>query len=231
VSDGWGNKVKHFRVRHGLSQQRMATIMGVSQRTVSRWERGEDKPSIAQQKHLRDLGWEPPGSLLDRLPMSILNCPAPRALSRTARLQLQMVSIPAIEKRPSIVDWIGKDLVGIATGLLQEMLDDRELQKAISRMEIAGIVTTSGSVLRTSESARVGKFRTAITYFFHERTLYSDAISYPVADDAPCGYVPIPMDATSPGLQRDRRSLESGLETARARLNQIGRAGRKSGKD
>ena len=227
MTDGWGNKVKHFRIRHGLSQQRMATIMGVSQRTVSRWERGEDKPSIAQQKRLRDIGWEPPGSLLDRLPMSILNCPAPRALSRTARLQLQMVSLPAIEKRPSIVEWIGKDLAGIATGLLQEILDDRDLQKAIARMEIAGIVTTSGSVLRTPESARVGKFRTTITYFFHERTLYSDAISYPVADDEPSGYVPIPMDAATPGLMRDRRSLDVGLTTARARLTQIGRTRKK----
>lgn len=204
----------------------MATVMGVSQRTVSRWERGEDKPSIAQQKRLRDIGWEPPGSLLDRLPMSILHCPAPRALSRIPRLQLQMLSLPAIEKRPSIVDWIGKDLAPIATGILQEILDDRDLQKAIARMEIAGLITTTGSVLRTGDTPVHGKFRTTITYFFHERTLYSDAISYPVGDDEPCGYTPIPMDATSIGLQRDRRTVVAGLDGARLRLSEIGRRGR-----
>lgn len=215
MSDGWGNKVKTFRLRHGLSQQRMAAIMGVSQRTVSRWERGEDSPSLAQQKRLRDLGWEPPGTLLDRLPASIVHCPAPRALSRTPRLQLQMLSLPAIEKRPSIVNWIGRDLAPIASGVLQEMLDDRDLQKSIARMEISSVVCITQSVLRTPESTRIGKFRTTITYFFHKRTLYSDAISFPVGGTEPLGYAAIPMDAIAPGPQRDKRSVE--IETGAAR--------------
>jgi transcriptional regulator with XRE-family HTH domain len=192
---GWGEIVKQYRMRHGISQARMAAVMSVSQRTVSRWERGEDNPSISQQKRLRDLGWEPPGSLLRNLAASIAHCPAPRALTRTQRLRLNALSTPALAKRPSISNWIGRDMIEIACGVLQEMLDDRTLQKAIRKKEISAVVTTSRSVLRTVESPGIGAFRTTITYFFYEGTFYSDAISFPAPPDISDGYVPIPMDA------------------------------------
>jgi transcriptional regulator with XRE-family HTH domain len=188
---GWGDIVRGFRLRHGLSQQRMGELMGVSQRTISRWERGEDNPSMQQQKRLRDLGWEPPGSVLRGLAASIVHCPAPRALSCTQRLRLQMLSKPAIQKRPSIVDWIGRDLAPIATGILQEMLDDRCLQKGIASGEIAAVISTTRSVLDTTESAGISTYRTTVSYFFHDGTLYSDAISVPVPEDTKLGYQPV----------------------------------------
>ena len=191
---GWNELVKGFRLRQGLSQHNMAEYFGVSQRTISRWERGEDDPSLAQQRRLRDLGWEPPGSLLRNLAMSIVHCPAPRALTRSDKLQLQVVSAAAVAKRPSIADWIGHDLLGIATGTLRDMLDDRSLQRAIARREIAGVSATTRSVLETTEAVHVSTFSTTIAYFFHDGTRFSDAISLPAAPDAECGYVPIPMD-------------------------------------
>ena len=118
----------------------------------------------------------------------------PRALSRGQNLRLQVVSRPAIEKRPSVVNWIGRDLAKIAAGVLQEMLDDRILQQSIASGEIACVLATTESVLRTPEHPSIGKFQTAITYFFHDGTLYSDAISAPAAADAVCGYRAIPMD-------------------------------------
>ncbi len=194
MSENWHELVKLYRVRHGLTQERVAAVFGVSQRTISRWERGEDKPSLDQQKRLRDLGWEPTGILLRSLAASVRHCPAPRALSRTQSLRLQALSEPAIQKRPSVTEWIGRDLVGIACGVLQEMLDDKPLQKAIANREIASIVTTTRSVLQTVEHPLIGAYQTTITYFFHEGTLYSDAISVPAPADAVCGYRPIPMD-------------------------------------
>lgn len=194
MSEGWGEFVKHYRLRHGLTQERMATVIGVSQRTVSRWERGDDKPSLDLQRKLRDMGWEPPGTLLASLAQSVRHCPFPRALSRTHRLRLQALSDPAIRKRPSVVDWIGRDLAPIACGILEEMLDDRVLQKSIAAREIACILTTTRSVLRTREHRRIGTYRTLITYFFHEGTLYSDAISTPARSDAALGYRAIAMD-------------------------------------
>lgn len=193
MSENWGELVKRYR-RHGLTQERLATVLGVAQRTISRWERGQDRPSLEQQKHLRDLGWEPPGLLLSSLAKSVAHCPAPRALSRTQKLTLQALSRPAIDKRPSVTEWIGRDLAPIACGVLQEILDDRPLQKSIASRDIACLVTTTRSVLQTVEHPLIGTYRTTITYFFHEGTLYSDAIAVPAPADAVLGYTAVAMD-------------------------------------
>jgi transcriptional regulator with XRE-family HTH domain len=194
MSENWRDLVRLYRTRHGLTQERMASMLGVAQRTISRWERGEDMPSLEQQKRLRDLGWEPTGLLLKSLAVAVRHCPAPRALCRTTNLRLQALSGPAIAKRPSVTEWIGRDLAPIACGLLEEMLEDKPLQRAIANGEIAGIVSTTTSVLRTAEHEQIGAYRTTISYFFHEGTLYSDAISVPAAADTPFGYRPVPMD-------------------------------------
>jgi DNA-binding XRE family transcriptional regulator len=195
LSDGWSALIRRYRLRHGLTQGRMASLVGVSQRTISRWERGEDNPNFEWQRRLRDLGWQPPGSLLGSLAASIPHCPFPRALSRTRNLRLQALSLPAIEKRPSVTEWIGRDLALIATGVLQEMLDDKLLQQGIANKEIASVVSTTRSVLRTAEHERIGTYRTVVTYFFHEGTLYSDAVSSPASADAALGYKVVPMDS------------------------------------
>jgi transcriptional regulator with XRE-family HTH domain len=194
VTGEWSRLVKRQRLRLGLTQQRLGKVIGVSQRTVSRWERGEDAPSIEMQQRLRDLGWEPPGVLLASLSRSIAHCPFPRALSRTQRLTLQCLSPAAVRKRPSVTAWIGEDLARIACGVLQEMLDDRALQKAIAAREIACVVSTTRSVLKTAEHARIGVYRTVSTYFFHDGTFYSDAISMPVPNAGTLGYRAIAMD-------------------------------------
>lgn len=194
MSENWGDRVKRYRIRHGLTQERLAVVLGVAQRTISRWERGEDKPSLDQQRQLRDLDWEPTGTLLRSLRHAVAHCPAPRALSRTQNLRLQAVSRPAIIKRPSVTEWIGRDLAGIACGVLAEMLDDRPLQASIGNGEISCILATTRSVLQTAEHPTIGTYRTTIAYFFHEGTLYSDAISVPAPPDTCLGYTAIAMD-------------------------------------
>lgn len=194
MSDDWGKLLKRYRLRHGLTQGRLATVVGVSQRTVSRWERGDDRPSLDLQRRLRDLAWEPPATLLGSIALSVKHCPFPRALSRTQKLRLQALSVPAIAKRPSVVDWVGRDLAPIACGILEEMLDDQALQASIANREIACVLTTTRSVLRTKEHRRIGTYRTVITYFFHEGTLYSDAISMPAPTNSTLGYRAIAMD-------------------------------------
>ncbi len=194
MPENWNEIVKHYRLRHGLSQMDMAKLMRVSQRTISRWERGEDNPGIQYKKHLRDLALEPPEVFLRSLIAAVVNCPVPRALTRTQNLQLIAVSKPALVKRPSIEDWRGKNLVEIASGVLQEMLDDQELQQAISKREVVGVTTVARSVLDTPESPDITTFRTTISYFYHEGTLYSDAISAPVDASETPGYWPFKSD-------------------------------------
>ncbi len=199
MTDNWSEIVKRYRLRHSITQNRLAATLGVSQRTVSRWERGEDRPGLHQQKQLRDLAWEPTNALSLRLFASVANCPAPRALSRIPGLRLMALSPPALKKRPSMKDWIGRDLTQIASGVLADMLDDRVLQRSIANGEIACVLATTRSVLESAESARIGAFQTTISYFFHEGTLYSDAVSMTAPDDAVCGYRAIPMDEAIDG--------------------------------
>ncbi len=60
--EDWGLLVRRFRILHGLTQEHIAEMFGVSQRTVSRWERSENKPSLECRRRLRDLGWELSGA-------------------------------------------------------------------------------------------------------------------------------------------------------------------------
>jgi hypothetical protein len=133
------------------------------------------------------------------MPMSVLatsvrHCPARRALSRTQNLRLQAVSPLAIAKRPSLTEWIGRDLLGIACGILQEMLDDRLLQKGIADGEIACVLATTRSVLTTAEHPRIGAYYTTISYLLHKGTLYSDPISVRAPRSAVLSYQPVAMD-------------------------------------
>ncbi len=194
MDNQWPASIRSFRLRHGFSQQQLAELIGVAQRTVSRWERGDDKPGIPQQIRLRDFGWAPSSTLLRALVATIAYCPVPRALTRSPRLTLQALSAPAIAKRPSVVEWLRRDLAPIANGPLRDMLADAPLQRAITRREIAGVVATTSSVLRTGDAETTESWCTTITYFHDDGALFSDAISFPAPVAGPCGYTPIPMD-------------------------------------
>ncbi|MGI9478769.1 MAG: helix-turn-helix domain-containing protein [Hyphomicrobiaceae bacterium] len=191
--ENWSAMLKSYRRRYGLSQRLLAKMLGVSQRTVSRWERDEDRPNKPTQRRMRDLGLEPPAEVFSNLTASIMHCPAPRALSRKQSLRLLCLSRPAIAKRPSIVNYVGHDLLPLASGVLQEILDDHDLQRDILNREVACVMSTTRSVLRTNESAGIRTYHTTISYFSYEGTLYSDAISVPAPSGAVCGHRPVPV--------------------------------------
>lgn len=213
MQDDWPDRIKQLRMRHALSQARLGAMLGVAQRTISRWERGQDSPGLRHQIRLRDLGWQLPSHLVRQLSAAVYLCPAARALSRTPRLTLQALSQPAIAKRPSIVASVGQDLAALATGVLRDMLDDRGLQRAVQRGEIASVVAVSGSVLRTPESATIGNWHTTIAYYFDDGVLFSDAISVPAAADAPLGFRAIARDDN--GASTPPRDAEAVMHLAR----------------
>lgn len=194
MKNNWPELVKQLRIKFSLSQSMLSEMTGVSQKTISRWERGEVAPSGPVQNQLIEMVRRPTSSLMTSMLNAVKHCPAPRALSRMPNLRLLAVSPPAIEKRPSIVNWIDHDLSSLACGILEEMLDDRQLQRSIALQEVTCVVTTTDSVLKTSEHATIGKFQTTITYFSHDGSLYSDAVSVPAAAAAVRGYRPIAVD-------------------------------------
>ncbi|MFZ1108362.1 MAG: helix-turn-helix transcriptional regulator [Rhodomicrobium sp.] len=193
MSEHWSVTLRQFRLRHGLTQVRMAALIGVPPRAIGRWERAEDEPAPHRQRQIRDLAAKP-DALSCRLLSAISACALPRALTATPNLRLQTLSRPAIDKRPTIVEWIGRDLAPIADGVLAEMLGDSALQRSIAKGEVFCIISATKGVLRTEEQPRIGVYRTTTSYFFHDGTLYNDAISVPAPADTPFGYRVMAMD-------------------------------------
>lgn len=193
-TESWSTLLKRYRLRQGISRVDLAALLGVSQRTLSGWERDEAAPHPRIQRSLRDLTQSPTATLSWQTLASVMRCPLPRALCRTQALRLQVVSPAALAKRPSVADLIGTDLAPLAAGVLAEMLDDMPLQRSIARGEIACVLATTRSVLRTVEHEGVGTYQTTITYFIHDGTLYSDAMSVPAPAGTPLGYRVIAMD-------------------------------------
>lgn len=50
----WASQIKRYRRLKGLTQTTLANCLGVTQATVSRWERGLQDPDISIQHRLRD---------------------------------------------------------------------------------------------------------------------------------------------------------------------------------
>ena len=60
----WSAIIKQIRVTKGLKQQALASLLGVSQSAVSRWENNQDEPNLAAAKQLLAMASPPPvGSL------------------------------------------------------------------------------------------------------------------------------------------------------------------------
>lgn len=206
-----GKFLLHFRLRYGLSQKRMADLLGVAPGRIALWERGLANPGEDISARLIDLMQRLPGELLSALGRSVEGSLLPRALSRSSRLNLQVLSGPAIAKRPDIVDWIDKDLAPIACGVLQSVLLDGALQRAIKNGEISRVVTTTRSVLRTGGAQVIGTFRTTVNYVFHDGVMFSDAMAVPAHDDERLGYTAIPHEELGADLFGDLHLLEAGL--------------------
>jgi len=190
----WSLLIKQYRLQHRLNQQQLGILLGVSQKTVSRWECGEDRPRLDQQRRFRDLAAEPVDAISQILRMSVEHCPAPRALSFYENLRLIAVSRPAIAKRPSIVDWIGRDLLPLACGVLAEMRGDAALQRDIVKGEVLCVSAITKSVLKTPEHERIGTYLTTTSYFWIDGKLFSDAVSVPAPQCSKLGYTALRMD-------------------------------------
>ncbi len=200
-----------FRVRHGLTRTRLARLIGVSSRKLTSLEQGAEPLDPMVRNKLLDLLHRLPEDLLAALSKSVVASTLPRALSRSSRLNLRAVSGPAIRKRPSIVHWIGEDLAPLASGVLEEMMADGELQRAILRREVVSVVTTTKSVLSTAESQAIGTYRTTINYFFHDGMLFSDALGLPVSVEERTGYTALYADELGCDLFGDGDMLMSML--------------------
>ncbi len=72
--------LRRFRREHNLTQQDLAAFLGVSQRTISRWERGEDRPSGEAEARLNLLIGERGADALPAVYEAIRDAVVPIAL-------------------------------------------------------------------------------------------------------------------------------------------------------
>jgi transcriptional regulator with XRE-family HTH domain len=52
MTGGQANRVKALRSSVGLTQEELARLLGVSLRTLSRWEKGETTPTLRNARRL-----------------------------------------------------------------------------------------------------------------------------------------------------------------------------------
>ncbi len=195
----WTELIKQYRFQHGLTQHDVGCLLGVSQKTVSRWENGENRPSIVQQKQFRDLLREPSSRMADALRAAVNYCPVPRTLCVHKDLILLALSPPAIAARPLIVSRIGSSLIPLACGVLADMLDDSELQRSIAKGELACLTAITQNVLREVEQSDVLTTKTTVSFFPVDGTILCDAITMPAPREAKLGYWTTPLDSIVSG--------------------------------
>lgn len=202
-----------------MSQARLAAVLGVPTKRLVEWELDRRQADPRVLGKIIDLTAKVEVDLVNGLTRSVIRSGLPRALCRSEKLTLHALSGPAIGKRPSIVTLIGKDLAPLASDVLEEMMADADLQRAIRRREVVGVVSTTRSVLRTAESETVSTFRTSISYFFCDGERYSDAVAVPVSEDERLGYTPIVPEEMGADLFGDLDALAAGVavQTHRAR--------------
>ena len=189
----------------------MADLCSLQPKRLAAVEREETEPSPELVGRLIDLSHRLPSELVSSLTTSVGRSGLPRALSRSNKLRLEALSGPAIQERPQIVDWIGRDLAPVACGVLRSILEDSALQRAIRKREVASIVTTTRSVLRIEDADEIGTFRTTINYFFHDGVLFSDAIPVPASESERMGFTPLMVDELGDDLFGDHPAFEAGM--------------------
>lgn len=80
IERDWLTDIRRFRRENGLTQHELATFLGVSQKTVSRWERGADQPSLEVRRRLELLLRDSAEGALPAVWETIRNAVVPLAL-------------------------------------------------------------------------------------------------------------------------------------------------------
>jgi transcriptional regulator with XRE-family HTH domain len=109
----YAEKIRQFRVAHGLTQQALADRLGVSFVTVNRWENGQSKPSQlswTQIRQLESIVAEPPSSYGDKEknPPAVLDFTAKpeavKVLAEGERLSFGHLTNPTFATEISSID-------------------------------------------------------------------------------------------------------------------------------
>ena len=109
----WARAIRAFRVQHGMKQIVLATLLGVDQSTISRWERGVDTPSIAMRRRLREYLRQPFPELEARMAEFIRKTPGVLCLATDTDFKLLEINTAhARQVRWERAEWLGRAALG-----------------------------------------------------------------------------------------------------------------------
>ncbi|MBO1306313.1 helix-turn-helix transcriptional regulator [Enterococcus sp. 669A] len=90
-------KLKHYRLKHDLTQKQLASILYVSDKTVSKWERGNGQPDIETLKKIAQLLETTIDDLLnEREPVTYFEYKSPLVIALLPILHIVIPNIPEL---------------------------------------------------------------------------------------------------------------------------------------
>jgi len=168
----WVKKIKDLRHFEGLKQDALAVQLGVSQASVSQWERGVVEPPLSVQEKLRErLAATPAARFLESLRVSVRTSP------NVAGLLIRRNGVPVFElisdSSAILTDFLHSDDVGKPIrGLFGPHADD-QLGQLIEAGLFEGRVESANAVSILRRNGQVGRVVLSLTSF---RVPYGDVV-------------------------------------------------------
>lgn len=181
-----GRKLKDWRRLNNMKQAGLASLLGVSQPTVSRWENGEDLPSPACMCRLRDIL---AGSLRDECALErllIARQTSIRALLDLDGMRLDSVSIGYRQLWPDFSALIGVPLADRLINEARLILDDADLLRDIGAGAVGLVSGVSERHLDIDMDEAI-KHRWHICFRRYGARVYADVVFEPCAAEETAG--------------------------------------------
>lgn len=137
------HQLRYWRSVNGIKQQALAEMLGISQSSVSRWERGIEQPSVAMSKKLRDVVYGGMKSELARQRAITERQPVLAALVDLDGMRLLATSYAFKEAWPEAAGAEGKVFADDLAELTRDLFNDDGFMQAVRHNEIAMVTGIS----------------------------------------------------------------------------------------
>jgi transcriptional regulator with XRE-family HTH domain len=135
----WGQKLRQWRRLNDMKQAGLASLLGVSQPTIARWERGLDQPSTERMHQIRDLM---AGTLRDECALErllIQRQSSIRALIDLDGMRLTTASLGYRQLWPQFATLVGVPMADKVINETRSILDDTDLIRSIQKGSVGMI--------------------------------------------------------------------------------------------
>jgi len=183
---GIGGKIRLWRKSNGIKQNALASALGVSQATISRWEGGLDIPSIEISRRIMDLIST---QIRDELAIEsrfIERLSSVQAIFDLDGIRLEATSRGCADIWPLFSRLAGRSLEPRMIGETRIVLDDAEARRSVLKGDIAMIVGVSTRHLDVERDTPF-KHRWISRFWFHGHRAFATLAYEPCAADTPDG--------------------------------------------